>query len=56
MKRREILKISAGMVAVPALVSAQQHDHSPSEKETAAKKPDWKPSVFTAAQNATVMP
>jgi hypothetical protein len=55
MKRREILKISAAMVAVPALVSAQQHDHSAPEKETAPKKTDWKPSVFTAAQNATVI-
>jgi hypothetical protein len=55
MKRRDILKISAGMVVVPALVSAQQHDHSAPEKDKAPKKTEWKPSLFTAAQNATVI-
>jgi hypothetical protein len=55
MKRREILKIGAAMVAVPALVSAQQHDQSAPGKNTAAKKAEWKPSVFTAAQNTTVI-
>jgi hypothetical protein len=44
MKRREALKITAGAVALPALLSAQQ-----------TKGKAWKPSVFTPEQNATVI-
>jgi hypothetical protein len=56
LKRREVLKgavAGAGAIAAPA--AAQQHQHARAAAPAAAPKPAWKPLLFDAHQNETVV-
>jgi len=54
MHRRDVLQIGIAAAALPAIVSAQEKPH-PEPVSEPTDKPDWKPQVFDAHQNQTVI-
>jgi hypothetical protein len=56
LKRREILKgVVAGAGAVAAPAAAQQHQHAAGQAAGAPGASEWKPLLFDAHQNETVV-
>jgi gluconate 2-dehydrogenase gamma chain len=53
MNRRSLLKL--GVVAVPAVGTAQQHDHAQARGVQAQPALAWKPELFDDHQNETVI-
>ena len=54
MQRRSLLQIGISAAALPAIASAQERAHFEPVSES-VDKPDWKPQVFDAHQNRTVI-
>jgi hypothetical protein len=54
MQRRKVLQIGVAAAALPAIASAQEKPH-PEPVSEAADQPGWKPQVFDAHQNQTVI-
>src|SRR5438876_4695581 len=54
MERRTVLQIGVAAAALPAIVGAQEKPH-PETVSQPSDKPDWKPQVFDAHQNQTVI-
>jgi hypothetical protein len=60
MKRRDVLKISAGVAAVPVLLPAQsgpakKHEAHAAAAGAKAVAQNWKPAILTADQNQTII-
>ena len=54
MQRRKVLEIGVAAAALPAIGRAQEKPHAEAVLQP-ADKPDWKPQVFDAHQNQTVI-
>src|SRR5271163_4643629 len=54
MDRRTVLQIGVAAAALPVVIAAQERPHSEPVSER-ADAPGWKPQVFDAHQNQTVI-
>ena len=54
MQRRKVLKVGLAAASLPAVIRAQEKPHAEPVSQR-SDKPDWKPQVFDAHQNQTVI-